>query len=250
MELTSKTALVTGGAVRVGKAISLALAEAGVNVIINYHSSARAAQETCREAENFGVVGLPIQADIADVSQVKSMVAAAVEAFGGIDILINSASLWRETPFPLTDYSDWHAVTNVLINGSFYCANEAAPLMTARGEGAIINIVDLAAFDPWPNYIAHVVGKSAVLALNRQLALELAPLIRVNAVAPGPVLPPPDFDLEDIERGARNTLLNRWGTPDDISRAVIFLLTADYITGEVLLVDGGEHYAHRKADRR
>jgi 3-oxoacyl-[acyl-carrier protein] reductase/pteridine reductase len=122
--------------------------------------------------------------------------------------------------------------------------------MTARGEGAIINIVDLAAFDPWPNYIAHVVGKSAVLALNRQLALELAPLIRVNAIAPGPVLPPPDFDREDIERGARNTLLNRWGTPDDITRAVIFLLTADYITGEVLLVDGGEHYAHRKVDRR
>ncbi|RMF04675.1 MAG: SDR family oxidoreductase [Chloroflexi bacterium] len=246
MNLTGKTALITGGAVRVGKAITLALAQAGANVVINYNSSAAAAQETAAEARALGVQALAVQANIANAAQVAAMVQAAADTFGGVDILVNNASLWRETPFPTADFSDWHAVTNILINGAFYCANAVAPGMLARGEGAIVNIVDLAAFEPWPNYIAHSVGKAALLALSRQLALELAPAVRVNAVAPGPVLPPPDFDSELIERTAHKTLLNRWGTPEDVAEAVLYFVRAKYVTGEVLAVDGGQRFGHRK----
>jgi 3-oxoacyl-[acyl-carrier protein] reductase/pteridine reductase len=118
--------------------------------------------------------------------------------------------------------------------------------MLAGGGGAMVNIVDLAAFEPWPDYMAHSVGKAALLALSRQLALELAPTIRVNAVAPGPVLPPPDYTEAMVARTAKKTLLNRWGTAEDIAEAVLFFLKADYVTGEILAVDGGERFGHRK----
>jgi 3-oxoacyl-[acyl-carrier protein] reductase/pteridine reductase len=114
--------------------------------------------------------------------------------------------------------------------------------MLARGAGAILNIVDLSAWQPFAGYGAHSVGKAALLALTRQLAVELAPVVRVNAIAPGPVLPPPDFTEEQTARVARGTLLKRWGAPQDVTQAARFLLEAAYITGEVLTVDGGERY--------
>jgi 3-oxoacyl-[acyl-carrier protein] reductase/pteridine reductase len=250
MNPQGKTALITGGAVRVGKAITLALARAGANVVINYHTSAVEAEQTCSEARALGVGALAVRANIGDQAQVEAMVAAAVQTFGGVDILVNSASLWKQTPFPTQNVEGWHQVTNILINGSFYCANAVAPLMLAKGEGAIVNIIDLSAFGPWPNFSAHSVGKAALLALSRQLALELAPAVRVNAVAPGPVLPPPDYDEAKIAATARHTLLNRWGTAEDVAEAVLFFVKASYITGEVLAVDGGEHFAHRKPENR
>lgn len=248
MNPKGKTALITGGAHRVGKAITLALALAGANVVINYNTSAQAADATAAEAQALGVAALAVQADVADHRQVEQMVAAAQETFGTIHILINSASLWRKTPFPMTNLDDWHQVTGILINGSFYCANAVAPLMLAQGEGVIVNIVDLSAFEPWPHFMAHSVGKSALLALSRQLALELAPDVRVNAVAPGPVLPPPDFDEVKAARTAGKTLLNRWGTAEDVAEAVLYFIRADYVTGEVLAVDGGERLGHRRRE--
>lgn len=246
MNPKGKTALVTGGAHRVGKAITLALAQAGANVVINYHSSAVAAEETAADARALGVGALTVKADISDAQQVEAMVAAANAEFGGVDILVNSASLWQETPFPTDNFGDWHRVTKILINGAFYCANAVAPQMLEKGDCAIVNIIDLAAYEPWPDFIAHSVGKAALLALSRQLALELAPAVRVNAIAPGPVLPPPDYDDEKIAQIARNTLLNRWGTADDIGEAVLFFVKADYVTGEALAVDGGQRFGHRK----
>ena len=246
MNPAGKTALITGGAVRVGKAITLALAKAGANVVINYNSSAIAAEETLSEARAYGVGGLAVKADIGSLSQVESMVDQAKATFGGIEILINNASLWMATPFPTDNLDAWHRVTNILINGSYYCANAVAPLMQKAGEGAIVNIIDLSAYEPWPDYSAHSIGKASLLALSRQLALELAPEVRVNAVAPGPVLPPPDYDEQKIARTAENTLLQRWGIPEDVADAVLFFIRANYITGEALAVDGGQHFAHRK----
>ncbi len=248
MNPNGKTALITGGAHRVGKAITLALAQAGANVVINYNTSACEADKTVAEARALGVEALALQANVADHQQVEKMVEAAGAKFGGIDILVNSASLWRETPFPTDKLDDWHRVTRVLINGSFYCANAVAPMMLEKGEGAIINIVDLSAWEPWPNYIAHTVGKAALLAMSRQLTLELAPAVRVNAVAPGPVLPPPDFDKEQIARTARKTLLGRWGTAEDVAEAVLYFVKANYVTGEVIAVDGGQRFGHRKEE--
>ena len=249
MNIHGKTALITGGAHRVGKAITMELAQAGANVVVNYNTAATAADETVAEAQALGVGGLAVQADVADAEQVQGMIQAAVAQFGGVDILVNSASLWKNSPFPTKDLSDWHRITRILIDGSFYCANAVAPLMLRRGGGAIVNIVDMSAWHPFAGMIAHTVGKSALLAMTNALALELAPTITVNAVAPGPVLLPPSYSQAQADRVAGGTLLGRWGAAEDVSRAVRFLVEADYITGEVIRVDGGELFGHRKAKK-
>ncbi len=246
-DLTGKKALVTGGAHRVGGAISLGLARAGANVVINYHRAEKEAQATAAEARGLGVGALPVRADVADPAQVEAMVAAANDLFGGVDILVNAASPFLKTPVPTTDLSRWHEVTRALIDGAFYCANAVAPRMLENGEGAIVNIVDGILWVPWPNLTAHGVGKAGLMALTRQLALELAPAVRVNAVAPGPVLPPPYFSEEQKQRAAERTLLRRWGTPEDVAQAVLFLVSANYITGQVIVVDGGESVGWRQS---
>lgn len=244
MKIKGKTALITGGAHRVGKAMTLALAQNGANVVVNYHSSAAAALDTAAEAEALGVGALAIQCDVSDPAQVENMVATAANQFGGVEILINSASWFKKTPFPMGDFSDWHRVFDILIHGSMYCANYIAPLMKARGEGAIINIVDSSAWRPSRGFAAHSVGKAGLLAFTRQLALELAPEVRVNAISPGPVLPPPDYTEAQNKRVAARTLLKRWGTPEDVVNAMLFLIQADYITGEFITVDGGEQHGY------
>jgi NAD(P)-dependent dehydrogenase (short-subunit alcohol dehydrogenase family) len=243
MRIEGKTALITGGAHRVGKAITMTLAQAGANVVVNYYSSDAAAQETVREAQALGVGAIAVQADVGDLEQVRALVAAAAERFGAVDILVNSASIWQKTPLPMGDFAGWHRVLGVLLDGSMYLADAVAPLMQARGEGAMVNIVDLSAWKPFAGYVAHSVGKAGLLALTRQLALELAPAVNVNAVAPGPVLPPPDYSPKQIERVGGRTLKGRWGAAQDVADAVRFLVEADYITGEVIVVDGGERYA-------
>lgn len=250
MDIAGKTALVTGGAHRVGKAITLALAKAGANVAVHYNTSAELAEETAGQARAMGRRALTAQANLADAAEVMRMAARVERELGGVDILVNSASYFKTTPVPTADFRDWKAVTGVQIDGAFYCANAFAPGMLARGEGAIVNIVDLSAWEPWPRFAAHSVGKAALLALTRQLALELAPAVRVNAVAPGAVLPPENYTPEKIARAAQGTLLERWGSPEDVAGAVLFLVQADYITGDTLTVDGGARIAGRKRDRR
>lgn len=248
MDIKNKVALVTGGAHRVGKAITLMLAKAGANVVINYHTSATQAEATAEEVRAVGAKPLIIQADIANYQQVKAMAGQVKIWFGGIDILVNSADRWEKSPFPSEDIGPWERIVGTGVNGPYYVTNAFAPLMLERGGGAIVNIVDLSAWEAWPNFTAHAVAKSALAAMTRQFAIELGPSIRVNAVAPGPVLPPPDYSPQQIESVAARTLLNRWGSADDVAQAVKFLIEADYISGETIKVDGGEHYGHRKRD--
>lgn len=246
MEIRGKVALVTGGAHRVGKAITMMLARAGADVIVNYFSSSSAAEQTVAEAQALGVRALAIQCDVSDWSQVRAMADQIIEEFGGVDILVNSASLFEKTPFPAESLDAWHRVTGISIDGPFYVCNTLVPSMLARGGGAIVNIVDLSAWEPWHNFTAHSVSKAGLLALTKQLALELAPTVRVNAVAPGPVLPPPSHADERIEKTAQGTLLGRWGSAEDVAFAVRYLLEADYVTADVITVDGGERYGHQK----
>jgi NAD(P)-dependent dehydrogenase (short-subunit alcohol dehydrogenase family) len=234
MKIEGKTALVTGGAHRVGKAVAMTLAQAGANLVVNYYSSDTAARQTVEEAQALGVGALAVQADVGDLEQVRALVAAAADRFGAVDILVNSASIWQKTPMPMGDFADWHRVLGLMVHGSMYCADAVAPMMQERGEGAIVNIVDLSAWKPFSGYIAHSVGKAG---------LELAPTVSVNAVAPGPVLPPPDYSEKQIARIAGRTLKRRWGSAQDVADAVRFLVEADYITGEVIVVDGGERFA-------
>lgn len=245
MDLQGRTALITGGAHRVGKAITLALAQAGANVVVNYNRSADAAQQTVAEAKTLGVDALAVQCDVSDLDAVRRMIAQVEKHFGRLDVLVNGADYFGKHPFPLEreeDLDTWRRIIDITVHGSFYVSNACAPLLLAQKEAAIVNIVDLSAWQPWPNFTAHAVAKSGLLALTRQMALELAPTVRVNAVAPGPVLPPPDYDAAQKERVARRTLLKRWGSAEDVGQAVCFLAQADYITGDVIFVDGGEHF--------
>ncbi|MCX7854445.1 MAG: SDR family oxidoreductase [Anaerolineae bacterium] len=246
MNLSGKVALVTGGAVRVGRAIALGLASAGAHLVIHYHRSADAAWETVSEARQRGVEAIALQADLANPEEAQALARAAEAHFGRVDVLVHGASPFVRASLSGTTPEIWRQVLGVLVDGFFILARELTPGMVARGEGNIAVILDRGTFDPWPDFLAHSVGKSALWALARNLAVELAPYVRVNGVVPGPVLPPPDYPEEDRARIAQGTLLRRWGNPQDVVEAVLFLLRADYITGEVLFVDGGERWAHRR----
>jgi len=228
--------------------MTLTLAAAGANVVINYNSSAAEAETTASEAEAMGVAAFPVQASVSDYPAVAAMVEAAKSRFGGIDVLVNNASIFVKDKFPTDDLTIWHNSIDTLVHGPFYCSNLVAPSMLKRGGGAIVSISDLSALEPWPGFAGHSVGKAAILALTRQLALDLAPTIRANAVIPGPTLRPHNYTDAKYERTANNTLLHRWGTPEDMASAMKFLVQADYITGEVLTVDGGQRFGHRQAE--
>ena len=243
MDLEGKVALVTGGAHRVGKEITMMLARAGACVVVNYNSSAVAAQETVCEAKAQGVDALAIKCDVTDWDAVQAMASSVRAEFGRIDVIINSASLFAKMSFPTASLEVWRRVTAVSIDGPFFVCNSLVPLMQSGNGGVIINIVDLSAWIPWPGFMAHSVGKAALLGLTRQLALELAPEIRANAVALGPVLAPKHYSEEQKAALAKRTLLKRWGVPNDAANAVKYLIEADFVTGEVLTVDGGERYA-------
>lgn len=240
MDLNGKVALVTGGAVRVGKAIALALANAGADIVISYNSSGAVAGETVAEIGALGRRGLAVQADVADGRQVQSLVASAVDRMGRLDVLINSASLWQRTPWDELDEAAWDKLVDIDLKGPFLCAKAAASHLCAHGDGAIVNITDLSAYVPFPGFLPHSAAKAGLVNLTYALAMELAPAVRVNAIAPGPVLPPPDYTEKRLQAAARRTLLGRWGTAEDVAQAVVFLAQAPYITGVVLPVDGGE----------
>lgn len=249
MEPKGKTALITGGAHRVGKAITMMLAQAGANVVVNYNSSATAAKQTVADAQAVGVDAIAIQCNVADRLAVQQMADKIEQQFGGVDILVNSASYFGKTPFPSQEpalFQTWEQVTRISIDGAFYVCNALVPSMQARGAGVIVNIVDLSVWLPWRNFMAHAVGKAGLLALTNALALELAPTIRANAIAPGAIEPPPGSNEAKIARGANKNLLNRWSGGDAVAHAVKYLIEADFVTGEVLTVDGGERLAVNK----
>jgi len=241
-----KVALVTGGGVRVGRAISLGLAGAGANLVVHYNRSAGPAEETIGQAQALGVEAIAVPADLTDPQNAGIIVGAAMEHFGRVDIVVHAASPYAGAGLLDVTLETWRMLQSVLVESFLLLAQKLAPGMIERGEGILIPILDRGAFDPWPNYLAHGVGKSALWALARSLAVGLAPQVRVNAVVPGPVLPPPDFDEKQIASGARATLLGRWGRPQDIADAVLYLVRSQYVTGEALFVDGGERWAHRR----
>jgi len=160
-------------------------------------------------------------------------------------VLVNSASVWRRTPWADLDEVAWDQAFATDLKGAFLCAKTAAPYLAVHADGVVVNLVDLSALVPFPNMLAHSAAKAGLLNMTYALAMELAPSVRVNAVAPGPVLAPPDYDAKLLEATAQRTLLGRWGTPNDVAEAVVFLVRAPFITGVVLPVDGGERLRGR-----
>jgi pteridine reductase len=236
MEIQGRVALVTGGARRVGRALTLALAEAGADVVINYHRSADEAAQTAADVEALGRRGIVVQGDVSQPADVARMVAAAEEQAGRLDILVNSASLFQRAVFARIMPDEWDRVMDVNLKGPFLLSQAAAPLLARDGGGVIINIVDLSALQPWPSFAHHAVSKAGLLHLTRVLARALAPAVRVNAIAPGTVLPPEHHDGED---GSERRLVTRAGDTGDVVAALLYLVRSDFVTGENLVVDGG-----------
>ena len=236
--------MVTGGAHRVGRAIALALAQAGANVAVAYHRSGAEAAETVEELKGCGVDAGAFKADLAVPAAAAELAEAVAGSLGPIDALVNSASWFARDEFPSDDTGTWYQTFDVVLHGPFHLTSAVAPSMLDRDGGAIVNIVDLSAWQPWPGRAAHSVAKAALLALTRQVAVELAPAVRCNAVALGPTIAPARFGPDQVERLRQRTLLGRWSGGTEAGRAVRYLLEAEAVTGECLTVDGGEQYGH------
>jgi pteridine reductase len=230
-----RRALVTGGAVRVGRAIALALARAGMDVAIGYHRSGAAAARTAREIERSGARGIALHGNLADPRAARRLVTAAARALGGLDVLVNNAAVFARTPFAATSPAQFDHAVSVNLRAPFFCTQAAAALM--KDGGHIVNIGDTGAAQAWPSYIPYTASKAGLLALTRGLAAALAPRgIAVNCVSPGKVLRPAGFSR------ARWTALTRGGTValDDVTAAVMFFATCPAsLTGQTLNVDGG-----------
>lgn len=243
MDIHDKVAVVTGTR-RIGSEISLALAARGASVALVYNRSEAEAKSTAEQVRALGRGAFTIRADLAVASEVQSLFDQVGSCLGGVDILVNVASTYRTVPFEKVSEASWDADLSSNLKSAFLCSLSAAPMMKKRGGGRIINFSDWIAASGRPRYrgyLSYYVSKAGVIALTEALALELAPEILVNAVAPGPILPPAGLTAEENKEVINATLLGRWGGATEIVKAVIHLVESDFITGECLRVDGGRH---------
>ncbi len=240
-ELEGKTALVTGAARRIGAAIARRLHAAGANVVLHYRGAETeaAALETELNAARAGSA-LKVKADLLAPIAPKALMSASLQRFGRLDILVNNASMFYPTAVGSIEAGHWEELMGSNLRAPLFIAQEAARELAKRG-GAIVNIADIHAERPLKGYLVYSVAKAGLAALTRALALELAPEVRVNAIAPGAIAWPEDgqFEPRERERILATTPLARLGAPEEIARAVHFLVTAPFVTGQVLAVDGG-----------
>ncbi len=238
MELQGRVVLVTGAGHRLGRAIALGLARAGAHIAIHFHTATEEATETVRRIREMGMDAEAFPADLRDPSQIPSLIERVVRRFGRLDGLVNGAAVMRVTRWHELTPDQWDEIMALNLRAPMFCAQAAARHIE---EGVIINIADGSALKPWPDYLAHTVSKTGLVALTRALALALAPRIRVNAVIPGPILKPAHWEEERWARLIRRVPMGRAGMADEVAHAVRYLIEADYVTGAVLVVDGGHH---------
>jgi pteridine reductase len=235
--IDSRVAVVTGAAKRLGRAVALRLAADGADIVIHYRRSQKEARETVEEVKKLGRRALAIEADLTKVSEIENLFAQTARHFGRLHILVNSAANFVETPFAHTTEADWDRALDSNLKAYFFCAQAAAPALKSS-RGVIINFADIGGILGWPGFIPHSISKAGVIMLTRSLAKELAPDVRVNAIAPGTItLPgdPPEWQQDFIKRAP----LKRTGTAADITDAVSYLVNARFVTGHILVVDGG-----------
>jgi pteridine reductase len=238
--LVGRVALVTGAGRRVGRAIALALGAQGMRVVVHFNGSREGADETARMIREAGGDASVEQADLSAVGAPEALVDRVVSTHGSLGALVNSAAVMLRTPVGEVRVADWDAMFALNVRAPFFLSQRAAPALAAA-RGAIVNIADLAAFESWPAYVPHGMTKAAVVQMTHALARALAPGVRVNAVAPGVVLLPENWSAGDAEHLRASTPLARLGAPEDVAQAVLYLLEAEYVTGEVIRVDGGRH---------
>lgn len=244
MHLQGTVALITG-ARRIGAVVSEALAARGAHIALAYSRSEVEARAAAEKARALGVRAAVFRADLSNPQACASLVEQTVTEFGRLDILINMASVYRNRPFDELTLADWEAAMNVDLRASFLCAYAAIPHMRRQGGGRIINFSDWVAASNRPRYrgfLPYYVAKSGVRALSEALALEVAgDNILVNAVAPGPIVAPPDTADDELKAVEQATPLGRWGGEGEIAKVVLALLDSDFVTGETIRVDGGRH---------
>lgn len=234
----ARTALVTGAGRRLGKAIAIALGARGMHVVVHYHASEAGARGTADAIRGVGGSASLARADLRDPGAVESLLATAREATGRLDVLVNSAAEMVRMPVGGASVEEWDALFALNLRAPFFLSQAAAPLLR-EARGCIVNIADIAAEETWPAYIPYLVTKAGVAQMTRALARALAPDVRVNAVSPGAVQLPDDFDDAMAARLSETTPLQRLGAPDDVAAAVLYFVDAGYVTGQVLAVDGG-----------
>jgi NAD(P)-dependent dehydrogenase (short-subunit alcohol dehydrogenase family) len=244
MELINHVVLLTGGR-RVGAVVAVELARRGADIALGYNRSREEAEATAEAVRAAGRKAFVRQADVSRAEDCDALVAATVAEFGRLDVLVNMASVYRAVPFDQMTAGDLQASLDVDLKAAFHCARAAVPHMKAVGGGRIVNFSDWLAASERPRYkgyLGYYVAKKAVMGLTEALALELAEhQILVNAIAPGPVLAPAGLAEEEFEAVEKATPLGRWGGAEEIAKAVAALVETDFITGEVLRVDGGRH---------
>lgn len=236
----SPVALITGGGRRLGRQIALALGREGFDLVVNYHHSREEALSTVASLSRMGRRAIALHADVSRKSQVVEMVARAQDHFGRIDLLVNNAAVFTESPLDRTTERIWDKTLDTNLKGPFLCSQAVSGHMLRRKTGRIINIASLGGIQSWARYLPYCVSKAGVIMLTRLLAKSLAPHIRVNAIAPGTTIIRGEEDPSVSHIDRDKILLKKYGTPRDITDAVIFLaLKVEYMTGQVLVVDGG-----------
>ena len=244
MDPTGKVALITGGK-RMGAVVATMLAAAGADVALVYNRSRAEADDTVAAVRDLGRKAVSVQADVSSEQDCAHAVEATVAQLGRLDILVNMASLYGAKPFDQLSAADWDRQMSVDLRATFLFSRAAALVMKRVGGGRIINFSDWVVASGRPRYAGYLpyyVAKAGVTALTEALALELAAdQILVNAIAPGPILPPPDMSEQERASVVQNTPLGRWGGAAEIAKAVMFLVQSDFVTGETIRVDGGRH---------
>jgi 3-oxoacyl-[acyl-carrier protein] reductase/pteridine reductase len=234
--LLGRVAVVTGAAKRIGRSIALRLAADGADVVINYMTSQTEAEELAREIEGMGRRALAVEGDVAQRKDVENIFATIEVKFRRLDILVNNAGMFFAAKFEELTEEQWDRILDTNLKSQFLCAQAAAPMMKRRGRGHIINISSLGGLLAWPAYTHYCVSKAGVIMLTRCLARALGPEILVNSVAPGTIQFPGEKPDEDY---IQRVPLHRVGTGDDIAEAVAYFATSDFVTGQILAVDGG-----------
>jgi NAD(P)-dependent dehydrogenase (short-subunit alcohol dehydrogenase family) len=244
MDLTNRVVIITGGK-RIGRVVAQHLADRGADLVLSYRGSKAEADATVEDVRQRGRQAIAVAADVSKAADCAGLVAAADQRFGRLDVLLNMASVYGSKPFDELTEADFDRDLSINLKSAFLCAKAAVPVMRRTGGGRIVNFADWLARSGRPAYhgfTSYYVAKAGIIALTESLALELAgDQILVNAIAPGPILAPPDMASADVEAVAQATPVGRWGGESEIAKAVTALIETDFITGETVRVDGGRH---------
>ena len=237
MKFSGKVALVTGAGKRLGRAVALRLASEGADVAVHYRGSDAEAREVLGEIEKLGRRAVAMRAELTSVEEIRALVQRVAHEFGRIDVLVNSAANFLPSSVISTTEEIWDASLDTNVKGPFFLAQAAAPWLR-RSNGVIVNFADTGGILGWPGYIAHSISKAGMIMLTKTLAKALAPEVRVNAIAPGTITmagDPPEWEQEFVKLAP----LKKTGTPEDVAEAVSYLASAKFLTGHVLVLDGG-----------